>query len=79
MSDWMCWCSFSVVSAALEFMSCSKKNVYFHCCCLPRPIGWEKRFPNDVRFKVPESLKKLVKDGKLGTKSGSGFYDYSKK
>jgi len=41
--------------------------------------GWEKRFPGDPRFKVPEALKKLVKEGKLGTKSGAGFYDYSKK
>jgi len=41
--------------------------------------GWEKRFPNDPRFKVPASLKKLVSEGKLGTKSGAGFYDYSKK
>jgi 3-hydroxyacyl-CoA dehydrogenase len=41
--------------------------------------GWEKRFPNDPSFKTPVSLKKLVAEGKLGVKSGAGWYDYSKK
>jgi len=68
-------CSFSPVNPIfLDAASrISKKNL--NLCC----VGWEKRFPGDPRFKVPEALKKLVKEGKLGTKSGAGFYDYSKK
>jgi len=40
--------------------------------------GWEKRFPNDALFKVPEITRKLVKEGKLGRKSGEGWYKYDK-
>ncbi|CAL8088538.1 unnamed protein product [Orchesella dallaii] len=41
--------------------------------------GWEKRFPNDPTFKVPELTRKLVKEGKLGRKSGEGWYKYGDK
>jgi len=41
--------------------------------------GWEKRFPNDPQFKVPELTRKLVKEGKLGRKSGEGWYKYGDK
>jgi len=40
--------------------------------------GWEKRFPGDPRFKVPEITRKLVKEGKLGRKTGEGWYKYDK-
>jgi len=40
--------------------------------------GWEKRFPNDPLFKVPEAVRKLVKEGKLGRKTGEGWYKYEK-
>jgi 3-hydroxyacyl-CoA dehydrogenase len=38
--------------------------------------GWEKRFPNNPDFKVPELVRKMVKEGKRGRKSGEGFYKY---
>jgi len=41
--------------------------------------GWEKRFPGDPLYKVPEIVKKMVKEGKLGVKSGEGWYKYDKK
>jgi len=40
--------------------------------------GWEKRFPNDPNYKVPELIRKMVKEGKFGRKSGEGFYKYNK-
>jgi len=38
--------------------------------------GWSKKMPDEPLFQVPESLKKLVKEGKFGKKSGEGFYKY---
>jgi len=36
--------------------------------------GWVKNFPNEKAFVVPEILRKKVKEGKLGRKTGEGFY-----
>jgi len=36
--------------------------------------GWCERYPD--MFTVPETVKKLVAEGKLGRKSGEGFYKY---
>ncbi|XP_057667108.1 probable 3-hydroxyacyl-CoA dehydrogenase B0272.3 [Diorhabda carinulata] len=40
--------------------------------------GWHKKFPDNPLFKPVELQKKLVEQGKLGRKSGEGFYKYSK-
>ena len=37
------------------------------------------RRTNDKGFDPAESIKRLVKEGSLGRKSGKGFYDYTKK
>lgn len=41
--------------------------------------GWHKKFPENPLFNPVDSLNKLVEEGKLGVKSGQGFYDYKKK
>ncbi|CAD5220781.1 unnamed protein product [Bursaphelenchus xylophilus] len=38
--------------------------------------GWAKQYPNDPLFKPSTLLEKLVAEGKLGAKSGEGFYKY---
>lgn len=38
--------------------------------------GWVKNFPDEPAFVVPQVLRDLVKDGKLGRKSGQGFYEW---
>ncbi len=38
--------------------------------------GWHQRFPNDPLYKPSELLRKMVKEGKLGRKSGCGFYEW---
>jgi 3-hydroxyacyl-CoA dehydrogenase len=38
--------------------------------------GWQKRFPSEPAFKPSELLRKMVKEGKLGRKSGRGFYEW---
>jgi 3-hydroxyacyl-CoA dehydrogenase len=38
--------------------------------------GWVKKYPNEPAFFVPESLKEKVKQGKLGRKTGEGYYKW---
>jgi 3-hydroxyacyl-CoA dehydrogenase len=38
--------------------------------------GWTKRFPGESDFRVPAILRRHVDDGKLGRKSGEGFYKW---
>jgi len=40
--------------------------------------GWHKKFPDNPVFVPTETVKKLVKEGKLGVKTGEGFYKYKK-
>jgi len=40
--------------------------------------GWYKKFPDNELFKPPEIQRKLVEQGKLGRKTGEGFYKYNK-
>lgn len=41
--------------------------------------GWHKKFPDNPLFEPAEITRKMVKEGKLGMKSGEGFYKYNKK
>ena len=38
--------------------------------------GWHARFPEDPLFKPSALLRQMVKEGKLGRKSGKGFYEW---
>ncbi|TKR88004.1 hypothetical protein L596_012316 [Steinernema carpocapsae] len=38
--------------------------------------GWHQRFPDDPRYVPSESLDELVLEGKLGKKTGEGFFKY---
>lgn len=40
--------------------------------------GWHKKYPDQQLFKPIPLLNKLVSEGKLGVKSGEGFFKYSK-
>lgn len=40
--------------------------------------GWYKKYPENALFKPNESVKKLIEQGKLGVKTGEGFYNYKK-
>jgi len=39
--------------------------------------GWVKKYPKEPAFFIPESLKRKVAEGKLGRKSGEGFYKWN--
>jgi len=41
--------------------------------------GWHKNYPENELFKPSPMLDKLVAEGKLGMKTGEGFYKYEKK
>jgi 3-hydroxyacyl-CoA dehydrogenase len=41
--------------------------------------GWSTKYPNVELFKPSKWLDELVSAGKLGAKSGEGFYKYDKK
>lgn len=40
--------------------------------------GWFKKYPDNKLFEPAEITKKLVREGKLGRKTGEGFYKYQK-
>lgn len=42
--------------------------------CLSILDGWVQKYPDEPSFVVPESLRRKVDAGKLGRKSGEGFY-----
>lgn len=41
-------------------------------------LGWAKEYPDNPLFQPSELLNKMVAEGKLGVKSGEGFYSYKK-
>lgn len=42
-------------------------------------VGWHAAYPDNPLFRPVESVNKLVEEGKLGMKTGEGFYKYDKK
>jgi 3-hydroxyacyl-CoA dehydrogenase len=38
--------------------------------------GWVRRYPNEPAFQIPKVLEQKVKEGKLGRKTGQGFYTW---
>ncbi|MFT7668954.1 MAG: 3-hydroxyacyl-CoA dehydrogenase [Planctomycetota bacterium] len=38
--------------------------------------GWKERYPDNPAFEVPAILEKMVAEGKLGRKTGEGFYKW---
>ena len=43
------------------------------------PVGWCAGDPGNPLFQPSERVNKLVEEGKLGMKTGEGFYKYEKK
>lgn len=41
-------------------------------------LGWHQKYPDVELFKPIPLLNKLVEEGKLGLKTGEGFYKYDK-
>ena len=41
-------------------------------------VGWAEKFPENPLFKPVPTLNRLVAEGKLGMKTGEGFYKYQK-
>lgn len=41
--------------------------------------GWHKKYPDNPLFEPLKSMQKLVAEGKLGLKTGEGYYKYEKK
>jgi len=41
--------------------------------------GWAEKFPGHPMFAPSDMLSKMVAEGKMGVKSGEGFYEYKKK
>lgn len=41
--------------------------------------GWAEKYPENPLFQPSALLNKYVAEGKLGAKSGEGFYNYKKK
>jgi 3-hydroxyacyl-CoA dehydrogenase len=39
-------------------------------------LAWRNQFPDNPAFKKSEIVEKLNKEGKLGRKTGEGFYKY---
>lgn len=44
--------------------------------CLFILDGWVKAYPNEPAFVVPDTLRRLVKQGKLGRKTGEGYWKW---
>jgi len=42
-------------------------------------LGWAEKYPDNPLFQPLASVNKLVKEGKLGMKTGEGWYKYPKK
>lgn len=40
--------------------------------------GWHRKFPDNKLFEPAEISRRMVRDGKLGKKTGEGFYKYNK-
>ena len=42
----------------------------------PNVVGWHKKHPENPLFEPMKTVNKLVSEGKLGMKTGEGFYDH---